>query len=312
MSTLFKYMSEPHDLISKGYIRATQVCALNDPFEALYSLNGLNELSKDFPSETEGHDLKPHENPYIKHTKEYFNHIGIISLSESKDNLLMWSHYANNHKGIAVGLMFVDYPNFSIFENLFNSTSIQSGLFDQTIYNGKPKPINYRKSPKYLNDKYDHDYSHIAGEGYDRVLYDIFLQKSDEWIYEKEHRIILRLEQADLVKTKDYDTIPQPAKELLDNYGVLRDRDGYKEVYLCEIPDEDYRSILAEIFAKQSTNPENIYLFKLSRKSIYSCFKGLNSHIKDRDITPNDEIRARDFEILHGRKNETFYSLDFE
>ena len=32
-----------------------------------------------------------------------------------------------------------------------------------------------------------------------RLLYEIFQQKSDEWIYEKEHRIILKLEQADRI-----------------------------------------------------------------------------------------------------------------
>ncbi len=35
--------------------------------------------------------------------QKWVNLIGLVSLSSSRDNILMWSHYANNHNGFAIG-----------------------------------------------------------------------------------------------------------------------------------------------------------------------------------------------------------------
>ncbi|WP_157673944.1 hypothetical protein [Cognaticolwellia beringensis] len=45
--------------------------------------------------------------------------------------------------------------------------------------------MSYRKGLRYRNDKFDYDYSSIAVEGADKVLFEVFMQKSDEWIYEQ-------------------------------------------------------------------------------------------------------------------------------
>ena len=39
---LFKYVSNPDFILEDGYIRATQLSALNDPFEANYDKKGLS------------------------------------------------------------------------------------------------------------------------------------------------------------------------------------------------------------------------------------------------------------------------------
>lgn len=48
-----------------------------------------------------------HENELNRITNSqnshFTNNIGIFSLSEMKDNLLMWSHYANSHRGVCIG-----------------------------------------------------------------------------------------------------------------------------------------------------------------------------------------------------------------
>lgn len=109
MKHLFKYVSSPHELLSKGYIRATQLSALNDPFEAYYCKNGLKELSDDLS------DFDPDSPLSDTNILNYIDmskyRIGIISLTEAKDNLLMWAHYANEHKGMVIG--------FSIFDKSF-------------------------------------------------------------------------------------------------------------------------------------------------------------------------------------------------
>lgn len=44
---LFKYVSNLDYILNDGYIRATQLSALNDPFEANYDKDGLKKLVKE-------------------------------------------------------------------------------------------------------------------------------------------------------------------------------------------------------------------------------------------------------------------------
>ncbi len=195
MKQLFKYTSMPVRILEDGYIRATQLCALNDPFEATYCSDGLNKLTAHFegfaPSEIED---------YVERFK---HHVGVICLSEVKDSLLMWSHYADEHRGALVGL-FVDHPHLGIFANLLPFQGTMWASEDgHGVFSGKCLPVKYRRQPRYRVDRYDFDYSEFFAQGCDRFLFEIFQQKSEEWIYEREHRITLRLEQADVVRIVD-------------------------------------------------------------------------------------------------------------
>ena len=85
--------------------------------------------------------------------------IGLLSLSSVPDNILMWSHYSNNHTGFVIGLdtnsLFNDY-DFDYIEPIVYQTQYPtiSGLDDQT-----------------------------------EQFYKKFFSKSDLWDYEKEWRI---------------------------------------------------------------------------------------------------------------------------
>lgn len=97
---------------------------------------------------------------------------GIISLSESPDNLLMWSHYADEHRGIVVEFEVDEYDPFDLFE-----TNTPPKYSD-----AKFGRVSYRKSRKYPYD--------INEESINSIRDYYYLSKSDEWIYEKEHRFI--------------------------------------------------------------------------------------------------------------------------
>jgi len=64
---------------------------------------------------------------YLKSINEEF---GIFSLSKSKNNLLMWSHYADSHKGYCIGFDHEMLLNISgslgsvIYSNLFPKLSL--------------------------------------------------------------------------------------------------------------------------------------------------------------------------------------------
>lgn len=85
------------------------------------------------------------------------NSKGVLALSSKNDNILMWSHYTFNHKGVCFG-----------FE--FNCDTL----------------------PKAKKVKYQTHYDDIWGWLYtdeeivDRILY----SKSIDWVYEDEHRMV--------------------------------------------------------------------------------------------------------------------------
>lgn len=84
----FKYMSSPRKLFEDGFIRLTQRSALNDPFEAVYCVDGLNDLVSHFDDKNV-FDAGYKEISFQQYIENNIDKVGVVSLSESKDNLLM-------------------------------------------------------------------------------------------------------------------------------------------------------------------------------------------------------------------------------
>lgn len=106
--------------------------------------------------------------------KEQYNEgierFGILSLATQKDNLLMWSHYANSHKGFVI--------EFDPKNDFFN-TKIDSKSFCGKLH--KVKYLEKRPSGKLA------DFEDISL---------VWLTKSKEWEYENEYRMFMPLEKA--------------------------------------------------------------------------------------------------------------------
>lgn len=268
LKLLYKYFPDPKLFLEEGYIRATQLPALNDPFEALYCKDSLVELARECE-----YFMSPDE--LIGFIDNRKNEIGVICFSESKDNLLMWSHYANEHKGAVIGLMVGKDKCSSTFKKLTRpSVELQSSCESFDFFNGDCLPVSYRKQPRYRVDKFDADYSNISVEGVNRFLFEIFQQKCDEWIYEKEYRITLHLSQADKVIVDNIEQLkgsvnPSLLKEMI-NAGTLSD-EGKFTINLDKISNPIDRQNYASLLTKLSNNPSSLYLFKISSyiKSIY-------------------------------------------
>ncbi len=313
---LFKYVSNPNFILDDGYIRATQLSALNDPFEANYSKKALKKLTKEFNCELDEKEL-------LKYIEENKHKVGVISFTEAKDDLLMWAHYANEHKGALIGFSF--YIDF--FKKLFRFTET---AFDKPFdyYDGTCHPVIYRKQPMYKIDMFDRDYSNISVEGEDRLLFEIFLQKSDEWIYEKEHRIILKLSQADKVILDDFDkykSIPS-IDDILNNdlsekpkveFESCKKNNGDKytklHIFLEDIECEEDRSIIGNSLANLAkNNPEILYLFKVDSSSICSLTYGIKS---SEETINNKYLYPREtgyFERYKTILNKKAYTLKFK
>ncbi|MCX5815663.1 MAG: DUF2971 domain-containing protein [Proteobacteria bacterium] len=86
------------------------------------------------------------------------NGIGVLSLSATDRNILLWSHYAEGHTGLCLKFM----------------------ATDQTPFFGRALPVNY------VSDYPKIPITSPAGEQIDAFL----LTKAIDWHYEQEYRII--------------------------------------------------------------------------------------------------------------------------
>lgn len=315
MIQLFKYMSEPRNLFEEGFIRLSQPSVLNDPFEASFCPKSLDELANYFDDST-AWDPEFGQLTFSRYVALRLHQIGVISFTENKENLLMWAHYANEHKGIVAGITHIPQVG-SIFEKLFRTDSLINSSWgaEWSKFDGVPKPVSYRKGLRYRNDKFDYDYSNIAAEGADRILYEVFLQKSDEWIYEQEHRVILRLEQADRVIIPDLKAVNKPGIINLikkSSFSHYDRKTGSHVVDLLECNDEVTRTVIAMELAKLSKNTKVVYLMKLSSGAINNCLIGLNSTLKKEDIKGKHACSTGYLDVWKAKKNLDYYSIEFE
>jgi len=163
---LYKYMtpSSGKKFLESACLRITPHTCLNDPFEIRLSsqtekqLNAVDQ-SLDFDLSTE--------------IQQFMGRHGVISLTETYDNLLMWSHYADEHKGIVVEFDVDIKDPFSLFSTV-DAPKSANAKFDKVRYR-KRRNYPYTITKSNINDVAEHYY----------------LTKSDEWIYEKEYRFIV-------------------------------------------------------------------------------------------------------------------------
>lgn len=315
MKQLFKYMSEPRDFFEEGFVRLSQPSVLNDPFEASFCRKSLDELSSYF-DEQNIWDSNLGELKFSDYVDLKMHHIGVVSFTENKESLLMWAHYANEHKGIVAGVAYIPSSE-SIFENFFKDDSLMDPIFgkDWSRFDGVPTPVSYRKGLRYRNDKFDYDYSNILAEGADRILYEVFLQKSDEWIYEQEHRVVLKLEQADRVIIQDINSVVNlHIRDRIKSasYSAKSVNSESWTIDLFKISDRIERIVVAKELARLSINPKVIYLMRLSSSAINSCLIGLNSAITKADVQGKHACSTGYLDIWKAIKNIDYYSIEFQ
>lgn len=125
--------------------------SLNDPFEFSFTLTESSVYGMHIDDES------------LQEAENEMKSMGVLSLSESCTNILMWAHYSDNYSGFCIG-----------FDRNDDSGNIL-GQYSNCI------PVNYVKQiPKYqpieLMDK-----TKVAN---------ILTTKSDQWEYEKEWRLL--------------------------------------------------------------------------------------------------------------------------
>lgn len=139
--------------------------------------------------------------------------IRVVCLSEVYDSMLMWSHYAQNHKGYCIQYNFEE-----------------DDMFYKHLY-----PVIYEKE-RYAVSKVD------ILEGNKEFLYKTICRKSEVWSYEKEWRII----------TANYNEVmPQKLKYPNAKY-VLDLKDNIKGFYLGAKSSDDLKNEIIQFGKKNN------------------------------------------------------------
>lgn len=192
---LFKYLpAERVDILENLKIRFSPLMSLNDPFECQPLVDIKNESSQfleqmlsdlDELWENTADEEKTEENrkffektrvELIAGVKEKTNsfvvgqelmallsdNLGVLSLSRTEDNLLMWSHYADEGKGIVIG--FDDEHSFFKQPSLAGRST-------------RPIPVVYTNKRSKI----------LPGE--DRFYEKLLCEKPRDWAYEEEERL---------------------------------------------------------------------------------------------------------------------------
>ncbi|MFM5593107.1 DUF2971 domain-containing protein [Aeromonas veronii] len=263
MNKIYKYMKFRPDFFKKPSLRLSQRCALNDPFELSPNQDTLDKILED-----------AHREDFFQQISEYasdegFDDTGIISFTESYNNLLMWSHYADEHKGIVIEF------DYHALKTHFNKILSVSNSIERVLYNReRHEVLPCTTSPK-------------------RNL----LTKSDDWIYEKEHRVITKVSNADyfVINKEAYEYIldfyDESYLELLnvEKYkGMIKISINHQACHLMDQQEKDGSStddmeemrfspsntILNELLSFIAAAPTSIFLFDIPIECITGIFLG--------------------------------------
>ena len=145
------HLLEAHHALSNIALRRIKVSRfsdLNDPFE----LMGADLGNK---------DLRP---IFAKTKENLHNNKGLICLSRSWANPVLWSHYGDKHRGICLG--------FDVSDKIH-------------------EPVNYTAKPlEVFNEENGKNKSVLSAE----FMHKLSITKFEGWSYEDEHRIFVDLD----------------------------------------------------------------------------------------------------------------------
>lgn len=151
--------------------------------------------------------------------------------SEKKDNILMWSHYAQSHKGVVIE---------------FNTSC-------------KPFSKGLLKSVAYDSNRFDFSLKNYSGNlNMKKLVYSLLTTKGVDWQYEMEHRLIYD------VKKNNKEMV---WRDIFNNPYVKLDYDCINCIYIGRRASEHDINILKEILIEKNLDTIiTLHNAKLARK----------------------------------------------
>lgn len=181
-ASLYKYYSdkaEKFDAVKKNKMWYSAPCNFNDVFDCDISIDDKKVFDKALKLFPDKRGIRPGSNAWknfratmnqqLRVLRAQFDELrnttGVSCLSESANSLLMWAHYANNHRGICV-----EYDLLAI-NNVLKFTAVP------VIYSKERTCFDFLDPQSIEKDAL-------------KLLMQSLTTKSPEWCYEKEWRII--------------------------------------------------------------------------------------------------------------------------
>lgn len=275
-------------------LRCSQRAALNDPFEILPGLDLLVAYECDIAPRPSGRwgstkdevrrrlqeDLTSSVRNKIRFAQDV-NEMGVISFSETRDNLLMWAHYADCHRGVLI--------EFDVSHAFFTGLNGESERLSRVLY---------RKQ------RSQDIYSHPAEFG-NVDIYDILFEKSDEWIYEKEHRVSRKLMNADRIYVSDHLWNENLDRLYLDSQPICSSfPKGYDVTDLHPVPHRVIPGVMID-------SPEAFFFFQVPPAAIKSVTCGFNMPDEQKEQVKN-KASEHGFNCYQALIHDNDYRLEFK
>ncbi|PSW79344.1 DUF2971 domain-containing protein [Photobacterium damselae] len=301
-------------------IRATPVIALNDPFEGAFSVQQIKDLDRNLTDfyqqngkQTDKFDDGELDDIAGVIQMDFFD-LGIISLTEDYNNPLMWAHYADEHKGCVVEFDF-SKPFFmdSIFESNGRPSRFGKDYLGHTYE--YPEKVNYRRVMPDFSRKEQfvpEDLSEFHGKKFNRT---ILYTKSNDWIYEKEQRIVVPLCHADSIICRDAEDVRSACDKDKNIKVVELENDKIQIYFPYEYEmheDVGDQSIKDEIYRLTVDYDEPaVHLFRLNPKAISGVYFGCKSKHCDALDKINSNVSLRHLGHKYKmERNIILYELD--
>ena len=200
---LYRYCNcKTFDFLKNDTFSLTKPTEFNDPYDSLLYINRehiieyLNEeLDKFSTFQSEQEKIDEKQTHYKKldelidlSLKSLKQSSLIACLSETFESILMWSHYANNHKGFVLSYNFKEGTNIQktrtteFADNMLLPVSYSNNRFDATEY------VKFHYKDNFMKCFRDNTTNEPF---FDKLFYYKYLLfKSKDWSYEREWRII--------------------------------------------------------------------------------------------------------------------------
>jgi len=238
MRARYDLLTEEEILLRIKYYIKKYNSHLTTPEINKLSLEILNERHFENPENL--YELKKLNDDFI------YNYNGIFCLSEIRDNLLMWSHYANAHKGFCIGHNILEL-NKSLTNYLGERTDLTIDL-KKIEYTGE-----YPLCKPDSNDIDNVDY-----------LLRIFEIKYLDWKYEREYRYIMT---GSVNRLNNIDEFRK----------VIIEKEIITEVILgCKMSDDNKKELLSCL--KKDYPHTKIYQAIIKKNSFALDFKDITNH----------------------------------
>lgn len=306
MNSLFKYYSSNFDIIEHlidPSIKLATTTSLNDPFEKELSedlaLNLTNKiLEMDLYKDKSARKIKELKNGLITAYKNFSKNYGIVSLTETHRNLLMWAHYGSAHKGVCIGYR----------TDMFST--IETAEYETSKINLAPQRV------KYDSKRFDSDMLYDGHKTID-ILMQAIRTKSDEWMYEKEHRSIIPFQYADKIivnKNNNKDLMSMITQYQREHY-IIKDTKNKKDhCDIYQINKKESLNLQEYTTASVAHYDEVMVLKEISIKNISSIYlgseyefrkiSGIINHLK------SDPERYQHINLFKYEINKNDFALD--